>query len=72
MTSWEHYTWAEVSDGLRHLHRNGCAVAERAEAAGKRPGDVTLIQLASAPANVLPILPFADGSQVGMEGERGL
>lgn len=68
--SWAELSWAEVGEGLRHVHRNGQEVARLAGAAGKRPGDVTAIWLDKAPQDVLPVLVFVDGSMVSMEGEH--
>ena len=67
--SWAGLTWEEIAPGLRAVHRNGPAVALLARDAGKRPEDVSSIWLANAPAEVLPILMFTDGSMVSMEGE---
>lgn len=68
-TTWAGLTWDEIAPSLRAVHRNGPAVALLARDAGKNPGDVTSIWLANAPAEVLPVLMFADGSMVSMEGE---
>ncbi|WP_421730779.1 hypothetical protein [Brevundimonas sp.] len=71
-TTWANLTWDEIAPGLRAVHRNGPAVALLARDAGKSPGDVTSIWLANAPAEVLPVLMFADGSMISMEGEGQL
>lgn len=66
--SWASLSWEEVGAGLRHVHRNGPVVALYAKAAGKRTEQVTSIWLANAPAEAPPVLVFADGSMVSMEG----
>ena len=67
--SWEGSTWGEILAGTGFIHRNWPDVVRLAEAAGKEPGQVTAIWLSNAPAEVLPVLMFADGSMVSMEGE---
>lgn len=69
-TTWAGLSWDEVGVGLRHVHRNGPEVAALAAGAGKRPEDVVAIWLANAPLEVLPVLVFADGSMVSMEGDH--
>ncbi|RYG88763.1 MAG: hypothetical protein EON59_03380 [Alphaproteobacteria bacterium] len=66
--SWKGLSWTAVGEGLRHVHSNGPTVARLAQEAGKVPEDVAAIWLANAPAEVLPVLVFADGSIVSMEG----
>lgn len=62
--------WVVIGNGLRPLHANGPAVARLADAAGKRPDDLAAVWLSNAPASVLPVLMFVDGSMVSMEGEH--
>lgn len=68
--SWRGMTWGEIGLNLRFIHPNSPAVAQRAEKAGKKPSDVSLIRLTGAPTSTLPVLVFEDGSQIGMVAER--